>query len=259
MIVNIYKKKGDAANCNKSRGISLLSTSGKVLARVLLTRVIKYISGEVLPETQCGFRKERGTADLIFVARQLQEKYREQHRDMFVAFIDLAKAFNIVNRPLLWDLFVRYGCPPKFFDVLKALHKGAKARVLCGGGKFELFPVSASARQGCVLAPVVFNIFMSAVTDIVYAGVDRDDCFALNYRVDGSVFNLRRLRARTKISTTTLFDLQYADDAAVVGVSRDELQRSLSVAANTYSRAGLVISTSKTEVLSQRRGEASHR
>ena len=123
--------------------------------------------------------------------------------------------------------------------------------MLCGGGESELFPVSAGVRQGCVLAPVVFNIFMSAVTDIVHAGVDRDDNFALNYWLDGSVFNLRRARARTKISTTTLFDLQYADDTAVVGVSRDGLQRSLLVAADTYSRAGLVFSTCKTEVLSQ--------
>ena len=97
MIVNIYKKKGDAANCNNSRGISLLSTAGKVLARVLLMRVIKHIAEKVLPETQCCFRKERRTADMISVARQLQEKCRELHRDLFVAFIDLAK----VNRTLL--------------------------------------------------------------------------------------------------------------------------------------------------------------
>ena len=146
MIVSIYKKKRDAVNCNNSRGISLLPTAGKVLARVMLARVIKHISEKVLPEMQCGFSKERETADMIFVARQLQERCTEQHRGLFIVFIDLTKTYDTVNRPLLEDLRVRYDCPPKFLDVLKALHKGAKARVLCGRCESELFLVSVGVR-----------------------------------------------------------------------------------------------------------------
>ena len=91
---------------------------------------------------------------------------------------------------------------------------------------------------------------MSAMIDIGHVSGKRDDCFALNYRLYERVFNLVRLRTRTKISTTTFYDLQYAD-AAVLRVSQDELQRSLPVAADTYGRAGLIISTSKMKVLSR--------
>ena len=55
------------------RGISLLSIAGKILARILLNRILP-LAEEVLPESQCGFRPTRGTTDMVFVARLLQEK-----------------------------------------------------------------------------------------------------------------------------------------------------------------------------------------
>ncbi len=96
------------------RGISLLSVGGKVLSKVMLQRLINNITESMLPESQCGFRKNRSTIDMIFTARQLQEKCREQHQDMFMAFVDLSKAFDTVQRELLWDVLLRFGCPNKF-------------------------------------------------------------------------------------------------------------------------------------------------
>ncbi len=96
----IYKNKGDKAICGNSRGISLLSVGGKVLAKVMLQRLINNITESMLHESQCGFRKNRSTIDMIFTARQLQEKCREQHQDMFMAFVDLSKAFDTVQREL---------------------------------------------------------------------------------------------------------------------------------------------------------------
>jgi len=83
-IIMIYKKKGDRAIC----GISLLSVAGKLLAHVMLIRFLTYVVDTMVPESQCGFRRVRSTADMIFIARLLQEKCREQHRDLFIAFID---------------------------------------------------------------------------------------------------------------------------------------------------------------------------
>ena len=96
--------KGDKALCGNSRGISLLSVAGKVLARVMLRRLLTHVVDIVMPESQSGFRRGRGTTDMIFVARLLQEKCREQHQSLFLAFIDLTKAFDTVNRDLLWTV-----------------------------------------------------------------------------------------------------------------------------------------------------------
>ena len=82
-IIMIYKKKGDRAICGNSRGISLLSVAGKLLAHVMSIRLLTYVVDTVVPEFQCGFRRARSTTDMIFVARLLQEKCREQHHDLF--------------------------------------------------------------------------------------------------------------------------------------------------------------------------------
>ncbi len=100
-IAVIYKNKGDKAICGNSRGISLLSVGGKVLVKVMLQRLINNITESMLPESQCGFRKNRRTIDMIFTARQLQEKCREKHQDMFMAFVDLSKA--VLPKPVLED------------------------------------------------------------------------------------------------------------------------------------------------------------
>ena len=69
------------------------------------------------------------------------------------------------------------------------------------------------------------------------------------YRLDGGLFNLRRLQAKTKTSSAMIFALQYADDAAFPSHTADGLQRSLDVMSETYLRAGLMINTTKTEIL----------
>ena len=77
VIVSLYKSKGDKSDCSNSRGITLLSFAGKILARILLNRPFLMIAQENAPESRCGFRSNRGTADLIFVLWQIQEKCRE--------------------------------------------------------------------------------------------------------------------------------------------------------------------------------------
>ena len=58
----------------------------------------------LIPESQRGFRKDRGTIDMIFTARQLQEKCQEQNIDLYMTFVDLTKAFDTVRRDGLWKI-----------------------------------------------------------------------------------------------------------------------------------------------------------
>ena len=68
-IIHLFKRKGNRQLCDNHRGISLLSIAGKVLARVLLNRLNEHLEQSgLLPESQCGFRKDRGTIDMIFTA-----------------------------------------------------------------------------------------------------------------------------------------------------------------------------------------------
>ena len=72
-IGTIYKK-GDRTDCGNYRGISLLSIAGKIFAILLLNKLPIHITPEIVPETQCGFRRKRSTVYMIYCLRQLQEK-----------------------------------------------------------------------------------------------------------------------------------------------------------------------------------------
>ena len=107
--VCLFKNSGSKTDCGNYRGISLLSVVGKILARVILNRLITNISEKNLPEAQCGFRPNRSTTDMIFSVRQVQEKCIEQNMDLVAVFIDLTKAFDTVNRKALRVILPSWG------------------------------------------------------------------------------------------------------------------------------------------------------
>lgn len=149
-IVVIYKNKGDRAVCGNSCRIFLLSVAGKVLAKIMLSRLVEHISEAALLETQCGVRKTQSTTDMVFVLRQLMEKSREQCKDLHIAFIDLSKAFDTINHEMLWRRLSKLGVPPKFLSILQQLHDEMQARVLTGELQSRLC-LGASAIQSLPL------------------------------------------------------------------------------------------------------------
>jgi hypothetical protein len=96
VIVPIHKK-GDKPHCNNSRGISLLSTSYKILLNILLSRLSPYID-KIIGDYQCGFRHNRSTTDHIFFIRQILEKNWECNETVHQLFIDFKKAYDSVRR-----------------------------------------------------------------------------------------------------------------------------------------------------------------
>ena len=248
-IVHIYRRKGNRQSCDNHRGISLRSIAGKILARVLLNRLLDHQEQGHLPESQCGFRAGRGTSDMIFAARQLQEKCMEQHRDLYTTFVDLTKAFDTVSREGLWKIMEKFGCPSTFIAIVRQFHDGMMARVLDDGEPSEAFPVTNGVKQGCVLAPTLFSMMFSAMLTDAFR--DYEPGINIKFRTDGKLFNPRRLQAVTKVKETVLRDFLFADDCALNASDEHEMQvemDSLSAACNNF---GLTISTKKTEVMFQ--------
>ena len=151
------------------------------------------------PKANVVYKKERGTTDMVFAERQLQEKCQEQHCDLYTAFIELTKAFDTVSREGLWKIMAKYGCPQKFIKMVQQFHDGMQARVQDDGELSETFPVSNGVKQGCVLAPTLFSIMFSVMLDDAFRDLDLG--VNIIYRIDGKLFNLRRLRARTKVKS----------------------------------------------------------
>ena len=118
--ITLYKNKGDRNECNNFRGISPLSIVGTVFARAILIRLQK-LAERIYPESQCGFPAERSTIDKVFSLRQLQEKCREQQMPLYIAFIDLTMAFDLVSRDGLFKVLPKIGCPPKLQSMIRVL------------------------------------------------------------------------------------------------------------------------------------------
>ena len=154
VIVSLYKNKGEKSDCSNYRGITLLSIAGRIMTRVFLNRLIPMIAQQSTPESQCGLRSNRGTVDMIFVLRQIQEKCREQNMGLYATFVDLTKAFDTVSRDGLWKILARLGCPPpQFLIIFRQLHEGQQGQVKHNGPLSDSFPISNGVKQGCVLAP----------------------------------------------------------------------------------------------------------
>ena len=248
MIVTLYKNKGDRSDCNNYRGISLLSIVGKVYARVLLTR-LQTLAERVYPESQCGFRAGRSTTDMIFSVRQLQEKCREQQQPLYLAFVDLTKAFDLVSRSGLFSLLQRIGCPPKLLNLIKSFHTNTKGTVSFDGDISDPFDIRSGAKQGCVLAPTLFGIFFSLL--LYYSFNSSTDGVYIHTRHDGKLFNISRQRAKSKIFRVLIREMLFADDAAFASHTNVGLQRLIDRFSRACKEFSLTISIKKTEIMAQ--------
>ena len=249
-ITTLYKNKGERGDCNNYRGISLLSVTGKVLARVLLRR-LQQLAEQVYPESQCGFRARRSTTDMIFAVRQLQEKSREQRRPLHIAFVDLTKAFDLVDRRSLFTVLAKAGCPPTLLALIQSFHQGMQARVQFDGDISDSFPIRRGVKQGCVLAPTLFGLYFSYVFMTTHSRLTSATGVSLLSRDDGNFFNLSRFKAKTLTQKVVVRELLYADDAALCASSPEQLQNLLDCFAESCDWFGLTISLKKTVTMSQ--------
>jgi Reverse transcriptase (RNA-dependent DNA polymerase). len=133
---------------------------------------------------------------MIFTTRQVVEKSLEQKTPLCVAFIDLSKAFDSVDRTILFKILETVKCPPNLLDIIKALHSNTISFVQVENCKTPPFTVKTGVRQGCVITPLLFIIYMQVIIQNIscqnLGGID------LIYRDDQNMFNSRNMRAKTK-------------------------------------------------------------
>ena len=132
--------------------------------------------------------------------RQLQEKCIEQNMSLFSVFTDLTKAFDTVNREALWTVLERLGCPPKFISMIRLFHEGMTGQVLSHGNVTEAFAISNGVKQGCVLAPVLFNIFFTCM--LSHAVRDLEKGVNIRYRLDGFIIHSHYLIDTSKTAAS---------------------------------------------------------
>ncbi|CAH1233043.1 Hypp565 [Branchiostoma lanceolatum] len=222
-----FWKKGPKDLCSNYRGITLLSVPGKVFANVLLARLRPLLLRKQRRE-QSGFTPGRSTVDRILALRLLAERRREYRKPLYAAYVDLKQAFDSVDRPALWKILKIIGVPAKLIKLLSLLYSDTSSCVRVNGKMSDSFTINSGVRQGCVLAPTVFN---TAIDYVMGRTVAQCACGA-------------------SFGDITITDLDYADDVAILAELLDVLQLALEVMDRETQPLGLMVSWEKTKVQS---------
>ena len=131
-------KEGQCQECSNYQKITFISHAGKVILKILQTRLQQYVNWE-LPDVQVGFRKGIGTRDQIANIHWITEKTREFQKNLCFCFIDYAKAFDCVDHSKLWKILKEMGIPDQGIPdhltcFLRKLYAGQEATVRTGHG-----------------------------------------------------------------------------------------------------------------------------
>ena len=241
-------KKGDLTKCDNWRGIALLDVIGKLCGRVLQDR-LQTLAERELPEYQCGFRSGRGCPDAIYSVRQIVEKTYEHRSKAFCIFVDLRKAYDSVPREALWRALTTLGVPNDLVSIIRSFHDGMEAHVRVAGGLSDVIQVRNGLRQGCVLASVLFSLYLTLGVERWRARLKEmnvDVGVELHYQINGQLFPSSRCRMP---SQSVLTDFEYADDAMFPARTCAGAVDDLAVFCEVASAFGLSVNASKTKFM----------
>ena len=148
------------------------------MLKILHARLQHY-ANQKLPDVQARFRKGRGTRDQIANIHWIIEKAREFQKNIYISFIDYAKAFNCVDHNKLWKALKEMGIPDRLTRLLRNLCGGQEATVRTLYGTTDWFNIEKRVWQSCVLSPCLLNLYAehimkNARLDELQAGIKRD-------------------------------------------------------------------------------------
>ena len=231
-IVPIFKK-GDINEVSNYRGITLLSTLGKLFTRILNNRLTEWAENyNVYIEAQAGFRKHMGTVDNIFVLNGLSTHCLNENRYLYCCFVDFTKAFDYVDKDILWYKLIKIGVRGQMLEIIRSIYKNVKSRVKNKNTLSEAFSCNIGVRRGECLSPFLFAMYINDLEqELEENGVNGID-----------------------LGMIKLLLLLYADDIVLFGATPEELQKSLSVLEEYCRRWRLNVNIDKTKILVFRKG-----
>ena len=141
---------------------------------------------KITAEEQAGFRAGKSTTKQIFNVQILYDKYLNHRQDLYHIIIDFKKDFNRVWHAALWATMKKYNISTNLIRIIKDLYNQATSAVLFNSSKGDWFGATVGVRQGCLLSPTLFIIFLGRI--ITDASEDHEGTVSIEGR---TIPNLR--------------------------------------------------------------------
>lgn len=219
-------KKPHATDCNDYRMISLMSHTLKVFLRIIHTRMYRKCEAEIT-DTQFGFRNGFGTREALQAFGILVQRCQDVNKDVYACYIDYSKAFDNVRHEKLINILTGMDIDYRDIRIVSNLYWGQTAKIKIENELSEDINIRKGVRQGCVLSPMLFNIYSESI-----------------FRE-----TLSEDPAGIVVNGKTINNIRYADDTVVLADNITDLTRMMNSIEAKSKEYGLQMNLTKTKTM----------
>lgn len=222
-------KKGCLSDVSNYRGISFMNCVAKIFMGILNERLITWIeTRKLLLEYQAGFRRNYSAADNIYNLAAIVNIKMAEKKKVYAFFVDFKAAFDNVSRSLLIYKLHELGISYKFVKMVESIYKNTKSAVWAGEEISEYFDTLSGVKQGCLLSPLLFALYLNDLHDFLKGGLYIE---GLNIRL-----------------------LLYADDIVILAEDKQILQLMITNLEKYCSKWNLTVNMAKSKIIVFRKG-----
>ena len=198
------------------------------MTSILNDRLLEWAESNMkINDSQFGFRKNRRTTDALYIILTTSLIANKNKTPIYLAFVDLAKAFDSINHNLLWLKLSAMGISTKMLKLLQHMYRTARSVVSYDGFTSSEFPCHKGVRQGCPLSPLLFSLFISDLEHELLANSS----------------------GKVRIGEQEVRVIMFADDLVLLAETSAGLQQSLSALYHYCHSWQLTINADKSKVM----------
>lgn len=192
-VMTMLHKKGDRRNLDNYRHLTLMNTDYKILAKVIMNRLMNILDQIIEQEQTCAI-KGRVMWDNLCIFRDIITS--DAVKDCYIIGLDQKQAFDLISRDYLWLVMKKYGFPNSFIDMVKLLYARSTVQINVNGVLTDPFEIEKGVKQGC---PVSAALYILAINPLIKR-INRD-------------MNIQGITISTGQKVTAL---AYADDVSII-------------------------------------------
>ena len=226
-ITTLLHKDGEEDDPSNYRAITVADAIAKVMTIMMNERLSKKIEEEkIIPYQQIAFKKKSRPADHLFVLKNVFEKYLSSGKKVYTCFVDFQKAYDSVWRVGLYYKLIKCGIDINVIKLIKDMYDKTSQIIKMNGKVTKPLQTYKGVRQGCILSPRLFNIFLRDLPDIF-----DQKCNPV------------------KIGNTDVSCLMFADDIVLLSESQEGLHNCLKRLEEYTSQWDMTVNKKKTKIM----------